>query len=140
VEIHAQLSKDKTQFLTRCEAVQNVERRRSTSRSICFDATSGKQVGQIVISEADDAKRLAGVLIAPWHSWTRVTGVGCEVFALLPNPFKQAAHVENHRDATDFLILCARRRIAQYRKFAFLEVTVSTVDAGGFAFAATAIS
>jgi len=55
------------------------------------------------------------------------------------NPFQQAAHIGNHRDTADFPILRAGYRVAQDRDFAFLKVTISSVDASRFAFAATTV-
>ena len=104
-----------------------------------FNATCGEQVPQIVMGKSSDTEQPARPVDRALAFMDARYGVGCEILALTLNPFQQAPHIGNQRDAADFPILCASSRVAQDREFTFLEVTVSTVNAGSFPFAASAI-
>ena len=94
-----------------------------------------------MVSETCDsqflARRVDGSLaFLHAHQW-----VGLKIFVILfaSDAFQQAAHIRNHRDATNLPILRASDRIALDSDFAFLEVTMMAANAGRLTFAATAI-
>ena len=105
-----------------------------------FNAAGCEQMPQIVVGETNSPQLFASRIYRALTFVNTHDKGGREFRSLIFHSFQQTAHVGNHWNAADFPILSSGRRIAQDRDFTFLEVTVSTVDTGGFAFAAAAVS
>src|ERR1700743_3405039 len=53
---------------------------------------------------------------------------------------QQHFHIRNHRDSTDFPILCSGSRISKYGDLTLIKVAITAIDPCSLTFSATAIS